>query len=158
LHDTSRKMHQLVTSKSESEIPSLLKQFAMQAKSALEKFEAEFEAEQATKHFELPERVESSLPMDDPELREIVEDFIPHLGQKIGEMDAQTKSKLFDELADNAHWLKGAGGTVGFNDFYQPACELEKAAKAKNEANIELHLDHIRRLNDRIYLPSLQAT
>ena len=34
-----------------------------------------------------------------------------------------------EELASLAHWLKGSGGTVGYDDFTEPATELEAHAK-----------------------------
>ena len=103
----------------------------------------------------MPEYVESTLPMDDPQLREIVEDFVPHLGRKIFEMEAKYAANEFNELADTAHWLKGAGGTVGFNDFLEPACKLEKAAKLSLNEDVETHLIHIRKLFERIRVPAM---
>jgi HPt (histidine-containing phosphotransfer) domain-containing protein len=56
----------------------------------------------------------------------------------------------FDELANLAHWLKGAGGTVGFDAFTEPAANLEQLAKAKSEAQIEDAIIVLRQLADRI--------
>ena len=43
------------------------------------------------------------------------------------------KKSIFDcnwpELARAAHWLKGAGGTVGFAEFVEPSAHLEEIAK-----------------------------
>ncbi len=39
------------------------------------------------------------------------------------------ESGNFAELAELAHWLKGAAGTVGFHDFTEPAKRLESLAK-----------------------------
>ena len=74
--------------------------------------------------------IRSRLPMDEPEFREIVIDFVPTLEAKIAEMKQCFSDKNFSELANLAHWLKGAGGTVGFDEFYQPSLDLESAAKA----------------------------
>ena len=150
LADVSRRLHQLVSSNSLSEIPTALKDFAKCAKESIERLDIEQSESQKIRKFDLPEFVESSLPMDDPELREIVEDFVPHLENKISEMNAQFSANDFGSLADNAHWLKGSGGTVGFNDFYEPARELEKAAKASAVDEIDNHLNHIQALFNRI--------
>lgn len=155
LADISRQLQQLVASNMHSEIPAALKAFAMCAKSSIERLDAEQVQSQKSPKFDLPEFVESSLPMDDPELREIVEDFVPHLENKISEMKAQFIANDFSNLADTAHWLKGSGGTVGFNDFYEPALELEKAAKASAKNEIENHLNHIQALFKRIRIPSM---
>ena len=44
-------------------------------------------------------------------------------------MEQASISGDLEELALLAHWLKGAGGTVGYDDFSHPAAELEKFAK-----------------------------
>ena len=71
-------------------------------------------------------RIYSSLPVEEPEFREIVVDFIPQLGRKLDEMKAAMKAGNFAELASLAHWLKGAGGTCGFEEFYHPSLQLEQ--------------------------------
>jgi len=65
-------------------------------------------------------------------------------------MEAAWNEKNFDEIARLAHWLKGAGGTVGFDAFTEPAAELEQLAKAKNEDQIAAMLTALRRLAARI--------
>jgi HPt (histidine-containing phosphotransfer) domain-containing protein len=47
-------------------------------------------------------------------------------------------------LADLGHWLKGAGGTVGFNQFTVPARDLEAAAKAADDQQIGVVLRKLR--------------
>ncbi len=44
-------------------------------------------------------------------------------------MDRAWKDKDYDELAGLAHWLKGAGSTVGYDEFTKPAARLENLAK-----------------------------
>ncbi len=73
--------------------------------------------------------IRSKLPMDDPEFREIVEEFVPHLKDKLVSMKQVLEEGDFNVLAENAHWLKGAGGTVGFDEFNEPARELETYVK-----------------------------
>jgi len=55
--------------------------------------------------------------------------FIDRLGGQLGEMVTAAQSGEHEKLAGLAHWLKGTGGTVGFDQFTQPAAHLELAAK-----------------------------
>ena len=75
--------------------------------------------------------MESTLPMDEPEFVEIVQEFKQALDEKLKEMREAARKNNYQELAALAHWLKGAGGTCGFQEFYEPSAELEKLAKAK---------------------------
>ena len=77
-----------------------------------------------------PTRIRSTLPMDDPEFREIAADFVLGLGVKLQQMRQALGDGNLAELARLAHWLKGSGGTCGFPQFSQPAKELEQAAKS----------------------------
>ena len=43
---------------------------------------------------------------------------------------------LAPDLAELAHWLKGAGGTVGYDVFTKPARLLETAAKSRQEGPV----------------------
>lgn len=162
LVDVSRQMNELISTDAKSEIPSVLKEFAVRAKTIIERLDGEGTGaeqiqnkQEVIQRFDLPEYVESTLPMDDPQFREIVEDFVPHLGRKIFEMEAKYAANEFNDLADAAHWLKGAGGTVGFNCFLEPACKLENAAKLSLYEDVETHLIHIRKLFERIRVPAM---
>jgi HPt (histidine-containing phosphotransfer) domain-containing protein len=85
--------------------------------------------EVTTSHSSPVQKIHSRLPMDEPEFREIVVEFVPTLEAKIGQMKEAYANNDFDQQAKLAHWLKGAGGTVGFDEFYQPSIDLETAAK-----------------------------
>jgi signal transduction histidine kinase/CheY-like chemotaxis protein/HPt (histidine-containing phosphotransfer) domain-containing protein len=85
-------------------------------------------------------------------LRKIVEGFVPRLHEKIGEMRTALGDADFDRLAKLAHWLKGTGGSVGFDCFTEPASRLEQFA---SERRLEETADVILELNilaDRIVL------
>jgi CheY-like chemotaxis protein len=71
----------------------------------------------------------SSLPMDDPDFRRIVEGFVERLREQAVAMQAAWRVGDLGELARLSHWLKGAGGTVGFNALTGPAKRLELLAK-----------------------------
>jgi HPt (histidine-containing phosphotransfer) domain-containing protein len=56
-------------------------------------------------------------------------------------------------VAELAHWLKGAGGTVGFDVFTKPAAQLEVHAKAGDAAQVKPAIEHLRQLAARIVVP-----
>jgi HPt (histidine-containing phosphotransfer) domain-containing protein len=65
-------------------------------------------------------------------------------------MDVAHSDRDMEALAKLAHWLKGAGGTVGFDVFNEPASELESAAEATDLAAIERQLQQLHGLAARI--------
>ncbi len=93
-----------------------------------------------------------SLPMDDPDYRMIVELFVDRLRKKVPEMRAAVDETNYLELAELAHWLKGAGGTAGFDAFTEHAATLQSAAKSSKVKAIEFSLCEIESLCQRIRL------
>ncbi|MEM1068386.1 MAG: ATP-binding protein [Planctomycetota bacterium] len=63
----------------------------------------------------------STLPMHDEAFRRIVEDFVGKLQERLDEISDAVADANYEEVSETAHWLKGAGGTVGFHDFTAPA-------------------------------------
>ncbi len=92
----------------------------------------------------------SQLPTDEPEFQSIVEDFVPQLKLKLDEMEAALSQADMTELASLAHWLKGAGGTVGFAQFSAPSLKLETAALESDLAGAALQLNVLANLHRRI--------
>ena len=103
---------------------------------------------------EVSQPIFSSLPPD-KEFREIVADFIPQIESKFEEMLKAIEAKDFDALYDLGHWLKGAGGTVGFNHFIEPSQEMELAAKAKDLGACEACFSLMLALSQRIVIPEI---
>ena len=56
----------------------------------------------------------------------------------------------YEALADHAHWLKGAGGTVGFGDFTDPATRLESLARSGSTDDIATTLQELVELAEAI--------
>ncbi len=69
---------------------------------------------------------------------EISRKFLVRLGERLREFSAAFAAEDMPELARLGHWLKGAGGTVGFDAFTDPALQVENAAKAnaRQEAGV----------------------
>ena len=59
-----------------------------------------------------------------------------------------------EELARLAHWLKGAGGTAGFDAFTEPARRLEQQAKHGPKDDAGHALREVEILAGRIVMPS----
>lgn len=98
----------------------------------------------------LPEQdvapVESSLAGKGEQFESLISQFVDRLNEKLQEMASAVSSLEYKTLADLAHWLKGAGGTVGFDIFTQPAAQLEMTAKAhdsRESRKIILEILHI---------------
>ena len=96
----------------------------------------------------------STLPTEDPDFREIVEEFRTRLKEKLGCMRQAWAAGELSVLADLAHWLKGAGGTAGFPGFFPAALKLEKLARTGQSEAIEAVLCELVKLSDRIVVPA----
>ena len=78
--------------------------------------------------------IRSSLPTEIPKFQKIVDDFTVKLVDKFAEMQAAFAADDWDALAKLAHWLKGSGGTVGFDCFTRPSGKLEQQALRQDAA------------------------
>jgi PAS domain S-box-containing protein len=92
----------------------------------------------------------SRLAKNNPRFQPIVEKFVRRLADQLDAMSKAWTGRDFDGLASLGHWLKGAGGTVGFDEFTEPAYNLEQLAKARKEEEIESAIVELRRLAARI--------
>ena len=97
----------------------------------------------------------STLPMNDAEFREIVVRFIDRLDVQIEKMRAALADKDAQELANLAHWLKGAGGTVGFGLLSTMGKDLEVTVKSRDWAGSGDLLDQLEAHARRIVVPEL---
>lgn len=97
-----------------------------------------------------PSPLESKLGSKNPKFAKVISRFVKRLAEQLEAMDVAYSNRNLEVLAQLAHWLKGAGGTVGFDVFYQPARDLECAAKNGDLPAIERQLQHLHRLAARI--------
>ena len=95
----------------------------------------------------------SRLPADNPRFRGIIQKFVARLDVQLKSMEQAWKARDFEELAELAHWLKGSGGTVGYDAFTEPAASLEQLARAGREDQVEELLLELSRLADRLVVP-----
>ena len=95
----------------------------------------------------------STLPTEDPDFREIVEEFIVRLQTQLATMQQALESNDLSELARLAHWLKGAAGTAGFPGFTKPAKDLETLIQEEQCDQIEAAVAELLEMAQWIAVP-----
>jgi CheY-like chemotaxis protein len=81
----------------------------------------------------------STLSIDDSDYRAIVEEFIDRFAEQLAALREAWADDNRAEMASIAHWLKGTGGTAGFDVLTKPAASLERLAKS------DVHADQLAR-------------
>jgi DNA-binding response OmpR family regulator len=99
----------------------------------------------------------SSRLADHPRLRSVVRKFAQQMPERMRAIEAAWDSRDFEKLASLAHWLKGSGGTAGFDAFTAPAKTLEQLAKAKSEQQTGEIVADLRQLVEHIVVPGEEA-
>ena len=102
--------------------------------------------------------IHCSLPLEDPEFLDIAFQFVHRVQDQLREMAILLASRDYAELAKLAHWLKGSGGTAGFQCLTEVARELEIAAKDQRRDTAELAVGTLIDMVQRIKLPKLPAS
>jgi PAS domain S-box-containing protein len=90
---------------------------------------------------------------DHPRLRAVVRKFAQQMPERMQAIEAAWDNRNFESLASLAHWLKGSGGTAGFDAFTAPAKMLEQLAKAKSEQQTGETVAELRQLVEYIVVP-----
>ena len=93
-----------------------------------------------------------------PKLRHVAASFCVRLPGQIKLMDEALEAKDFESLSQLAHWLKGGGGSVGFDAFTAPASQLEIASKAKVYEPCLQPMAIIKNIASRLVNPSSEQT
>jgi HPt (histidine-containing phosphotransfer) domain-containing protein len=75
-----------------------------------------------------------------------VANFLIKLDGQLDAMQGALAVSDWDQLAKLAHWLKGTGGTVGFDCLTAPAARLETFAKAGDMQAATKTIHDLRRL------------
>ncbi|MBT8445780.1 MAG: response regulator, partial [Gammaproteobacteria bacterium] len=88
-----------------------------------------------------------------PRLWPAIGRFVERLGEQLDAMESAWEQADWQELGALAHWLKGAGGTVGFDAFTEPAKQLEESAKRADQLASGEVLQELRHLAGRIEKP-----
>ncbi len=97
--------------------------------------------------------VVSRLAEQNPAFRPIIMRFVSRLESQLVSMEQAIAVNDFTEVANIAHWLKGSGGTVGFEIFTEPAAEMERHAKNNDGSNLGELLIQIKTYANNIVVP-----
>jgi CheY-like chemotaxis protein/HPt (histidine-containing phosphotransfer) domain-containing protein len=97
--------------------------------------------------------IASRLPADDPEFCEIIAEFVSQFDTKLVELGAAATAGDVRRVAEIAHWIKGAGGTAGFDDLTGPAAELERAAKEAQCDRLPPLVERLNSFASRLQVP-----
>jgi len=90
---------------------------------------------------------------DHPKLKVVAQSFADRLPERRGEIRKAWEERNFESLASLGHWLKGTGGTAGFDVFTAPARSLELHARDQNETNLAAVVAELLDLADRVVGP-----
>ena len=71
----------------------------------------------------------SELLADDPDLRDMVEEFVEGLEQRVTELQRAYEHLDWEQLKTLAHRLKGAGGSYGYPEISRVAADMEQQFK-----------------------------
>ena len=102
------------------------------------------------------EPIESRLARH-PRLQHVVRTFALQLPAKLQAMNEALDGGDFAALEALAHWLKGAGGTVGYDVFFEPARDFEQHARHGDVAALRAALADLRALAARLVVPEAAA-
>jgi CheY-like chemotaxis protein len=89
-----------------------------------------------------------------PRLARIARSFCEQLPPKLEAMSVALAAQDWDELKSLAHWLKGAGGSVGYDPLFEPSRDLEHAAFEQRTDLAAQHLATLQTLQRRLVPPA----
>lgn len=101
--------------------------------------------------------IHSTLPVDDPDFRHVVIDFIIQLNEWTDKLQEALARRDLKPLRVLSHCLKGSAGMAGFNEFTRPAADLGKAVHYKDWDRIRKEVNEIAELVRRVQPPNVKS-
>ena len=96
----------------------------------------------------------SKLPSNNERFRALIARFVKRLDEQLQTVEQACSNGKYDEVAAFAHWLKGSGGTVGFDEFTAPASKLETLVKEGGSGtDVRKVISDLRGLAVRLVIP-----
>jgi len=105
-----------------------------------------------------PNHAITSRLMNQPRLHKIIASFVANLPARIEKMQRELLDERLEDLAASAHWLKGSAGSVGFDDFTEPAKTLEESSKANDLAASQVAMATVVQLAERVIGPEARTS
>lgn len=91
-------------------------------------------------------RIVSNLLESEPDLRDIVLDFVAGLPRQIAGLRAACDALAWDELTLLSHRLKGSGGSYGYPDLSDAAARAEAAARLRDRDAVAAEINYLEQL------------
>lgn len=88
--------------------------------------------------------------LQDPEMQEVISDFLNLLRAELPNFGQAINESRFDDLGRLAHWLKGTGGTMGYIELSDVAARLEAFAASRDAAACQQEMLVLNQLVARI--------
>jgi len=82
-----------------------------------------------------PRKLVSQLLVEDAELRDVVEDFVRVLPDRLAELRRAFEDLDWNQLTTFTHRLKGASGSYGYPEISDVAARMESAFRAQEAGN-----------------------
>lgn len=93
-----------------------------------------------------PEKLVSFIVQEDPDLRDIVVEFVNELDSRVEEIRQAHEKLDWELLTTLAHRLKGAGGSYGYPAISQLCAEMEQNFRAQQAPAISEWLRQLQNL------------
>lgn len=94
----------------------------------------------------VPDRLVSSLIREDPDLRDLVEEFVQALPERLRELHEAFAATDWTRCQTLAHRLKGAGGSYGYPVLSDVARLLEERFKAASAEDVTTYFAYLERV------------
>ncbi|TFY99276.1 PAS domain-containing hybrid sensor histidine kinase/response regulator [Ramlibacter henchirensis] len=114
------------------------------------------EAQAPAEPDDAPARIRSRFA-DNAKLAPIVARFAGRLSEQLGHARDAAEQGDLAEVERLAHWLAGAAGTVGYDEFTPPARELEAASRAGDGTRARTVLQRLHRMAEQLEVPEHPA-
>jgi PAS domain S-box-containing protein len=89
----------------------------------------------------------------DRRFRPTLRKFDARLRERIAQAEAAIQASDTATIAAFAHWLRGSAGSLGYDEFAQPALQLEQAAKSADAGQAARLFAEVRSLAERVVVP-----
>jgi HPt (histidine-containing phosphotransfer) domain-containing protein len=92
------------------------------------------------------DKLVSELLCEDPDLRDIIEEFVDGLSDRIVHLKLAFDELDWSQLRTLAHRLKGAGGSYGYPQISQLAARMEQNFKTHRADDFDTQIHQLERL------------
>lgn len=99
-----------------------------------------------SQNFAQPDKLISQLLLEDADLRDIVEEFVGELDERINAIRRAHAQLDWRAMQTLSHQLKGAGGSYGYPDISQHAAMMEQRFRAEDVSQFDQWVSELEQL------------